>query len=190
MRLASKNEILANATDTVEGKFATLGSSLTYLGDQVNWQWDFKSGKTWPLLYYKDIPYFDTADNSDVKVPWELSRFHQAAWLGRAYWLTNDESYAVKFRSLVEDWITKNPLPYGVNWLNAMEAAIRAANWILAYLYFERSPALNGEFQLKLFESLLWHGEYISWNLEYGRRNGNHLLSDATGLFVLGLFFR
>jgi len=182
--------ILAEADNVLHNRFQTLGSELVSLGDPIAWQRDFKSGKEWPLRPASELDILDLDQPSDVKVPWELSRFHQAWWLGKAYWLTRSERYAEKFRDLVEDWIEQNPPGAGVNWAVAMEAAIRACNWIAGYYFFCESRSLPPQFWTRFLKSLYVHGEFIWHHLEYARVNGNHFLSDIVGLIYLGIFFQ
>lgn len=182
--------ILSEADDVVANRFEAFGSGRVELGWPVDWQRDFKSGKVWPLAPSWEIDILDLGNPSDVKVPWELSRFHQVWWLGKAYWLTRNERHAEKFRALVEDWIDHNPAGRGVHWHTAMEVAIRACNWIAGYYFFCESPSIAPEFWMKFLKSLYIHGVFIRNHLEYARRNGNHLLSGLVGLVFLGIVFR
>ncbi|HEX9829768.1 MAG TPA: alginate lyase family protein [Bacteroidota bacterium] len=183
------DQIIQEAEETVENKFQTLGSPLTPLGDTINWQCDFKSGKEWSVAPTHELDILDLGNPSDVKVPWELSRFHQVWWLGKAYWLTHNERYAEKFRDLVNDWIDHNPVGKGVNWNIAMEAAIRSCNWIAGYYFFCESKSCSNEFWLRFLKSLYVHGVFIRNNLEYSRKSGNHFLSNLVGLIFLGIIF-
>lgn len=182
--------ILEEAELTVANQFQTLGSPLASLGETIDWQRDFKSGKVWKLRPSAELDILDSGNSSDVKVPWELSRFHQVWWLGKASWLTGNNQYAEKFRSLINDWIEANPVGYGVNWSIAIEAAIRACNWISGYYFFCDSPVLPKDFWVRFFRSLLIHGRFIESHIEYARVNGNHFLSNVVGLVFLGVFFR
>ena len=182
-------QILSEAQDVVENRFETLGSGKVHLGQKINWCKDFKSGKVWPPRKLSTDEILDLANPSDIKVPWELSRFHQVWWLGKAYWVARSEQYAKKFGELIEDWIDNNPLGQGPNWAVAMEVAIRACNWIAGYYFFCESPSLSPQFWLKFQKSLYAHGRFIESNLEYSWRNSNHLLSNVVGLIFLGNFF-
>lgn len=184
------DSIVEDADDTLNNRFQTLGSPKVELGERIHWQLDFKSGKEWPLQPLRAADILDLGHPSDVKVPWELSRFHQVWWLGKAYWITGNERYASKFRELLDDWIDHNPLDFGVHWTIAMEAAIRASNWIAGYFFFCESKSIPEEFWEKFLKSLYVHGQFIRSNLEYSRLNGNHFLSDIVGLLFLGIFFK
>jgi len=181
--------VLAAAGQTERLVFDVLGSGPVALGPDIDWHRDFKSGRSWPLELAWRIDYTNLGEPSDVKVPWELSRFHYVAWLGQAYWLTGDERWAGCFRRLVESWLDANPPGRGINWAVPMEIAIRATNWIMAFGWFYGAPSLDEPFWLRLLASLWRHGEVIRWNLEYQRRLGNHYVSNGTGLVLLGAFF-
>ena len=76
--------ILAAAERTDRLEFDVLGSGPVSLGPTINWNRDFKSGREWPLDLAWQIDYANLGEPSDVKVAWELSRFHSLAWLGQA----------------------------------------------------------------------------------------------------------
>ena len=189
LQIESKEKIVNEANLVCENKFQTLGSDLVYLGEKINWHQDFKSGRIWTKDFYTKIDSKNSIKGSDIKVPWELSRFHQAQWLAKAYLVTRDEKYSEKFFELVNNWIEENDFCFGVNWNCAMEVAIRAVNWILALHIFKISKHFSDSIEQKIYQSLFEHGIFIRNNLEFGRRNGNHYLSDLMGLIWLGSFF-
>ncbi|MEJ5311260.1 MAG: alginate lyase family protein [Anaerolineae bacterium] len=179
-----------SAADRVcEHVFDLLGSGPTYLGDEIDWHIDFKTGHRFePQRYYADIRPAYYPGGYDIKVPWELSRCQHFAWLGQAYLFTEDEKYAREFVMQVRDWVTRNPWPWGVNWACTMDVAIRAVNWLWGYHFFQDSPSLSDEFRLIFYKSLLVHGRHIFRNLEnQGDFTGNHYLSDLVGLLYLGI---
>ena len=92
----------------------------------------------------------DLNNSADVKVPWELSRFHHLPTFGQAYLLTDDLKYALEFKNQIEDWIKKNPIEMSVNWTCTMDVAIRACNWIIGYYFLKNCPKINKEFWNKI----------------------------------------
>jgi uncharacterized heparinase superfamily protein len=157
------------------------------LGPQIDWHRDFKSGYLWPFVFYQDVEVTRLWDESDAKVPWELSRGHQLLALARAACLFRDEGYARELESQVESWIDQNPPGIGINWTNAMEVAIRATSWIWAAGTLETWRPLDLRTRTRMVASLQSHGRHIEANLEGGPRyRGNHFLADVLGLFVLG----
>ena len=172
--------------------FNLLGSGKQELGKEINWHLDFKTGFRWNTrtYYLGTRKHITLDDDSDVKVPWELSRCQHLVTLGKAYWYTNDERYTKEFVEQIESWIEKNPVELGVNWACTMDVAIRAVNWIWGYYFFCGSQSSTNEFKIKFFKSLYLHGRHIVNNLEFGRIRGNHYLSDIAGLVYLGIFFQ
>jgi hypothetical protein len=172
-------------------EFDLLGSGCVGLGPRLPWHRDFKTGREWPLQYAPDIEYAELDRPSDVKVPWELSRCQHFTALGEAYWLTGDERYPREFVNEVEDWIACNPWGHGINWICAMDVALRAVSWIWGFYFMSGSAACAGEaFRGEFLRSLYLHGEHIATHIERADVNGNHYLCDAVGLVFLGVFFR
>ncbi len=184
------DEVLSDAQDVIENKFEALGLGKVNLGENIQWQRDFNSGKIWPLKRLSAAELLDIGRPSDIKTVWEVNRFHQVWWLGKAYWATQSEDYTRKFGELIEDWMQKNPVGRGPNWSIAMEVAVRACNWIAGYYFFCNSKSLTEDFWLRFLKCLYAHGRYVESHLEYARYNGNHLLADVVALLMMGTFFR
>ncbi|MBN2406657.1 MAG: alginate lyase family protein [Elusimicrobia bacterium] len=179
--------VTADADKVVRHDFRILGKEYNLPGE-IDWHKDHNSGYRWePGKYYFDIEYGNIR-GTDVKVPWELSRFQHLAVLGQAYAVNGDERYAEEFMSQVGSWIRENPAGYGVNWRCTMDTAIRAVNWLNAYYYFSRSGRLTHEFAALFVKSCLEHGRFIMNNLERraGGVNSNHYIADLAGLIFLG----
>jgi len=192
----SAEKCISDAEEIMKHRFDLLGSGFVNLGEDIDWSKDFKSGVRWENIYFGDLKAIDLIDKSDIKVPWELSRFYHFITLGRAYILTKDERYAKEFTMQFEDWEKKNKPYFGVNWHCAMEVAIRATNWIWGYYFFCHSKYFTKIKKKKYISCLIAHGKYIIDNLEfdkrvygrkYVRQNGNHYMADLVGLIYLGL---
>jgi hypothetical protein len=216
--LTHSKEIIEDANKICAHYFDLLGSGKANVDIQagkIDWHKDFKSGERWePRVLYTDT-IIVRGNGSDIKVPWELSRFQHLPTLGKAYWLTSDEKYATEFVNEISDWIDSNPPQYGVNWTCTMDIAIRAVNWIWGYELFKNSPQITDELLAKSLRSLIIHARHIAVNLERTSRltelasdllihrefnvgtlkpawrgtNSNHYLSDIVGLVYLGVIF-
>ena len=211
----NKEVIFKDADGICVHNFNLLGSGKKQVDAQpgkIDWHRDFKSGVSWaPTILYIDTEIIK-GQHSDIKVPWELSRFQYLPTLGKTYWLTDDEKYSNEFVTEINDWIDSNSPFYGVNWTCTMDVAIRAVNWIWGYYFFKDSPELSDEFLKKFLKSLYIHGKYIKANLEHSSRLvnfagsilrrqpdlsilkpgwhelvSNHYLSDIVGLIYLGM---
>ena len=193
--LPHREEVIKDANEICNHYFDLLGSGKRNVDIQpgkIDWHRDFKSGERWnPQVFYTDTVIVK-GNGSDIKVPWELSRFQHLPTLGKAYWLVSNEKYAREFVDEIDDWIESNTPMYGVNWTSTMDIAIRAVNWIWGYYFFKDSQEVSDEFLLKFMKSLLIHGRHIIRNLERsllrGKKN-NHYLSDIVGLIYLGVMF-
>ncbi len=161
-----------SADRIVNHEFDLLGSGLTKLGKQIDWQKDF-SGR------------------GEIKIPWELSRFQFLSTLIKAFETFRDETYLREAKNLIHDWILKNPIGKGVNWQSPLEVAIRACNFALAWYFLKDTAAWKDAHWGKIFlTSIAEHGKFLLRNLEYGPGfNTNHLIGNFTGLFFLGVLF-
>ena len=183
--------IIAAAERVLRHEFDLLGSGACALGPELPWHADFKTGREWPMEYSPTMEYSELDRPTDVKVPWELSRCQHFAVLGQAYWLTGDERFAREYVSEIDNWIARNPWGHGVNWICAMDVALRAISWIWGFYFFAGSEACAPTaFRGRMLRSLYLHGEWVASHLEKGPVNGNHYLSDAAGLVFLGTFFK
>ncbi len=188
----SESTVIIKAADSfLEGFYNILGSGPVKLSP-INWHVDFKSGKIWSKgKFYKDYIQVDLSDDSDVKVPRELSRAHHLLILGQAYLLTKDEKYALEVVNQLDNWIDENPLMYSINWGCAMDVAIRSVNFLYSLTMIIESKSLTDCIYQKVIISLFEHGYYIFNNLEKSFKNSNnHYMSDLAGLIFLSLLFR
>ncbi len=182
---------LARADNFLNHKFNLLGSGEKFLGKEINWHTDFKSGISWSKDYYTKIKIVNQNDNSDIKVPWELSRLQHFIDLGKAYWITEDEAYLKEFVLTIRHWEKENQVGYGPNWTCSMEVAIRAINIIWGLYFFSAKNLLTDKFIQQTVRLLYYHALHIEQNLETieDGANTNHLLSNYLGLFYIGLLF-
>lgn len=147
----------------------------------LRWHDDFKGGATFPAdRLYLDVPICLPQDGTDIKIPWELSRFQQVfAWL----W-TDPQRYGEVFLTQWRHWLQHNPVARGVNWVCAMDVALRAVSWTAALAAWGHTwdrATLD-----EMGAALALHGEFVRDNLEWiiGDRT-NHYFSDITGLAVI-----
>ncbi len=125
---------------------------------------------------------------SDIKFIWEPARFGWAYTLGRAYHLTQNETYAETFWQNFETFTEGNPPNQGPHWMNGQEVAIRLMTLVWASQVFEASAASSVERRARLAGSVAAHAARIPPTLPYARaQNNNHLVTEAAGLYTAGL---
>jgi uncharacterized heparinase superfamily protein len=186
---ASADTIRAEADAILAHRVDYLGSGPTDLGTDIDWHRDFKSGYRWPARFYMDLEVTRLDDDSDAKVPWELSRGHQLLTLARAAVLFRDERAAAELEAQLRSWLDANPVGQGINWVNAMEVGLRAANWAWAIGTLEQWRPLDPELRARVARSLQSHGRHVAANLEGSPfLRSNHYLSDLLGLLAIGAF--
>jgi hypothetical protein len=185
----AREGLLRRADEAMAHRFDLLGSGPTDLGRSIDWHRDFKTGRVWPLHHISRIK-ISYPDSSDIKVPWELSRFQHLPLLAAAHRVSGERRYLDEVEAQLGSWIATNPVEFGVNWACTMDVAIRAINWVAALVLCATSAA--GERWLDdALASLLLHARFIRSHLEHERARGNHYLSDVVGLLIVaGVFER
>jgi uncharacterized heparinase superfamily protein len=182
-----RESVLAIADRIVAHRFDLLGSGPVDLGPEIDWRRDFKSGRAWPMEHISRVP-IAYPDGSDIKVPWELSRFQHLPVLAGAHLLSGEQRYVDEIGAQLTDWIESNPVEHGPNWACTMDVAIRATNWVAA-LALCADAASRAPWLEPVLSSLLLHGRFIRRHLEYGESRGNHYLSDVVGLLPVAALF-
>jgi uncharacterized heparinase superfamily protein len=180
-------QLLERAERIAAHSFDLLGSGPTALGPRIDWSCDFKTGRRWPRAHISQVT-ISYPDHSDIKVPWELSRFQHLPTLAAAHRLTGDQRWLDEIGAQLDDWIASNPVEFGANWACTMDVAIRAANWVATLALVAEAAADEPWFERTL-ESVLLHGRFIRTHLEGGPVRGNHYLSDVVGLLCVAAVF-
>lgn len=175
--------LLERVGPLMEHEFDLLGSGPTRLGDRIDWRTDFKSGRTWPLDHISRVQ-ITYPDDSDIKVPWELSRCQHLPLLAAAHRLTGEQRYLDEIGAQITSFIADNPVEFGPCWACTMDVAIRATNWVATLALCPEQPWTGDA-----LASLLLHGRFIRTHLEWGEVRGNHYLSDVAGLLPVAALF-
>ena len=179
--------IVAFADEIRAGRYPFLGYGTAELGARLKWNCDFVSGAQWACVPCESQECI-RHDGSDVKVPYELSRLQFLPVLAKAHVLTGHDSYRRAAKDLLSHWIQSNPVPVGVNWTIAMEAALRAMS--ICFLLNLLSPLRRDEqpWLAAVTRSLAQHLFYIEANIEFSHLlTSNHYLSDIVGLYCISM---
>ena len=175
--------VLARADATARHEFDLLGSGPVQLGERIDWRLDFKAGRRWPLDHISKVT-ITYPDDSDIKVPWELSRMQHLPLLAAAHRLTGEQRWLDEIGAQLVSFIDENPVEFGPCWACTMDVAIRASNWVAALALVPDQPWTG-----RVLQSLLLHGRFIRSHLEWGEVRGNHYLSDVAGLLPVAAVF-
>ena len=154
----------------------------------IDWHVDVRSGYRWdPTTWYMDVPHGHLR-GVDIKLPWELSRFHHLPSLAMQC-LAGDNPTAGREVSLqLLDWIVANPPRYGVNWRSSMDAGIRAANWVWG-LALLPPDALPPAMHWLIAKSMYQHGRHVHGHLDNRPPHTNHYLAEVVGLMYVAFAY-
>src|SRR5947209_6687989 len=177
--------LLARADAIKAGKFDLLGQRALDFGTPIDWHLEPTSGVRAPLVHWSKIDYLDPRVAGDKKFTWELNRHQHFMTLGRAYWQTNDETYAETFVAHADAWMAANPPKLGINWASSLEVSFRAIAWLWALHFFKDAKALTPSVLLRLLKFLYAHARHIETYLSTYFSPNTHLTGEALGLFYL-----
>jgi len=160
------------------------------LGARIDWHADPVSGRRWPNGWYSDIPVLgEEGSAGDVKYVWELNRHQFLVDLAQRHWVSGDPSDAATVVAIVRDWIEKNPYGCGVSWASPLEPAYRVLSWLWAYHLCLDAEALDEDTHALWLAGFHDHATFLSQHLELYSSPFNHLIGEATALYLVGLLF-
>lgn len=155
----------------------------------TNWQLDANSKYVWQPSVKSDSIKIGSGKDIDVKVPWEISRLQHLNKIS-LYSFKNNQEYNYNYiKNQIFDFIGSNPPMYGVNWINAMEVAIRGSNLCMIADILITDNKVSTKEKKIILNSINDHFIFVINNLEWSpfSRN-NHYLSNIVGLLVMGYF--
>jgi len=177
----------------LDGRFDVFALEDARLGFPPRWNVDPKTGVEAPLEFGFSINYRDAARVGDIKYVWEINRHLELVTLAQAWHLSADERYARGAGVMIDSWLEACPYPRGVNWCASLEHAIRLVNWSFAWqlLGGDDSPLFHGEqgraFRRRWLAGIYRHCHFIARHFSRHSSANNHLLGEATGLFIAAL---
>ncbi len=175
------DRILAGCFDV----FALHGVDLSF---PPRWNVDPKTGIAAPLPFGKSLDYRDPAQVGDIKYLWEINRHLELVTLAQGWHLTRDPRYSQGCRTLLDSWISESPYPLGVNWCVSLEHGVRLVNWAFAWFLLSGAEIFDGatgeEFRRRWLTCIYQHCHFIARHWSRHSSANNHLLGEATGLFV------
>jgi hypothetical protein len=181
-------ETIARADAVLDGRI-TLFSRSYDLGSTIDWHADPPTRWKWPLVYHRDVFNAACPPGVDVKHVWELNRQQFLVDLATAWLVTRRSAYLDAVRSVVLGWVDQNPVGMGVNWAGPLEVAYRALSWLWAAHLVDDGLDHSDALRAAWASSLQEHAAFLHRHLELYSSPYNHLISEASVLFVLGLVF-
>jgi hypothetical protein len=173
------NQIVKAAEEIVEGKVRLFDSELVQLDlsphSAISHWTNHETGRV--KLFAEDIKFI-----------WEPARFGWGILLAKAYFFTKDEKYVKTFWKYFNEFTEKNPLNQGPNWQSGQEVALRSIALVICLHFFKSSKSSSVD---QINDALILisdHADRILPTLMYAKaQNNNHLLSEAAGLYTIGV---
>lgn len=136
-------------------------------------------------LNWWNIPDFDP-DLGDIKLLWELSRFHWVVAMAQRAKLGNNDELQ-RLNAWLADWLKQNPPYKGVNWKCGQEASIRVMHLAATTLLLEQIDTTSKALQ----NLLILHLQRIEPTIAYAiAQDNNHGTSEAAALFIGGTWLQ
>ena len=204
-----RDALRRDAADILEGRWKAFGHLELQVDDPPRWHKDYLAGKDLATdesaftLDYRELP-----DGADIKLIWELSRWHQLVRLAMAAYVLGDRRAGEKCVEWLEDWVKHNPPYRGWNWTSALEAGMRLVQftWIDALLSsssrgdeahismpvtktFDQSlltstATMEDRLERLRHEILPPHVWYAWRHKSFGSSANNHLIGELAGLIL------
>ena len=167
---------------------------LVHTGFPPDWHKDYFSEyvASPPLQVSENKHWSQISDdaNGDIKFIWEPNRFRFVFALVRAYFATYNEEYPEAFWTLIEDWAQHNPPNTGPNWMDGQEIALRLMAWTFGYYAFLDPLFTTPQRKANFILYAAAQAERIYKNIGYAiSTRSNHTISEAAGLWLVGLLF-
>src|SRR5688572_20882166 len=177
-----------DSEELLSGKWRAFGHIPIRVSDPPQWHKDYLAGVDLPTTQsgFK-LNHRALAGGADIKVIWELSRWHPLTRLAMAAWLLGDTRAAWKCVHWLEHWAQHNPPWRGWNWTSALESGIRLIQftWIEALLQpLVASGEAEAELEQLRYEILPAHVWFTWRHKSFGSSANNHLLGELAGLIV------
>ncbi len=190
-RLVQPDEgLLQNWRDVLEaarhGRYVMLGTTWLGVAGPEKWHLDPVSGRAWAKdRYCFDISWRHERMLGDVKYTAELNRLQYLQPIAALAHATGDNAAARFCVAEIESWIDTNPPFLGIHWVSGIELALRVISFLVVIGCLGEN-AFNPAQKRKIRDTLLAHAFWLErYPSRYSSAN-NHLIAEATALFVLG----
>ncbi len=184
----NKQTVIDEANRILSGELKYFSHAFHKTGFPPNWHEDPVTG----IELSADRHWSQISDDAgvDIKFIWEANRFGFVYTLVRAYAASRDERYPEAFWTLVLDWAEHNPPNTGSNWMDGQEIALRIMAWCFGLYGFVDSPASTPQRLAQLTAFIAAQAQRICRNTDFALfTRGNHIISEALGLWLTGLLF-
>ncbi|MCO6486797.1 MAG: alginate lyase family protein [Phaeodactylibacter sp.] len=160
----------------------------------IDWHLDVVSGGRFPLDYSYSIDT-RTEQHGIVKGTWEVNRLQFLTHICLQYRYSGEQQYLQQFMDIVRSWKEANPYLQGVNWYSNIEVNLRIITWFLCWEILNATERCQTDQAFKQFTDELWlpliylHGQHADKHPSKFSSSNNHLIAEASGLFIAGAYW-
>ncbi|MEK6543581.1 MAG: alginate lyase family protein [Elusimicrobiota bacterium] len=181
--LAGDYEILAPGPLNLKRLSIELATRHGVAPTYLPWHYDWLLPYRWDPQLAHPLCTPEAQAGADIKLPWELSRFHHLVTLAQAFILTRQRAMLDEMTRQFNDWYASNPPGYGVNWACPMDISIRLANVSLAFsmviYHLDRADKDHTKALDQLDAFVFDHTTHVIRHPEWP---SNHLIADHAGV--------
>ncbi|PYJ81044.1 MAG: hypothetical protein DME22_22375 [Verrucomicrobia bacterium] len=182
--LVLREALQRDVRDILGGRWRAFGHLEIKVDDPPGWQTDYLAGKnleTDELAFHLD--HRRLPEGADIKLIWELSRWHQLVRLAMAAHVLGAEHAARKCIEWLGHWVRHNPPCRGWNWTSALEVGMRLVQfaWMDALLEGYLDIELK-RLRAEILPAHIW----FAWRYRsFGSSANNHRLGELAGLILV-----
>lgn len=185
---AVRQSLARDVERILSGRWRAFGEVALRVDDPPRWHFDYLAGVDVATgasafgLDHRALP-----GGADIRLVWELSRWHAPVRLAQAAHVLGHERAAEKCVLWLEDWVKRNPPYRGWNWTSALEAGLRLIQftWIDALLAARAEAwGLDAELATLRYEILPPHAGFAWRHRSFGSSANNHRMGELAGLMV------
>jgi len=183
-----REAFVRDADEILAGRWRAFGALPLAVDDPPRWHKDYLANVDVPSsenafrLNHRALPR-----GADIKLIWELSRWHALTRLAMAAYILDHERAGEKCIVWLEDWVKNNPPGRGWNWTSALETGLRLIqfSWIDALLAPEAERwGFDAELDTLRYAIVPPHARFTWRHRSFGSSANNHLMGELAGLIA------
>lgn len=165
-------------------------------GTFINWFSDF-NGKNWMYGHVSEFlkKVQDKLISKQFNLPTlpvsiEFNKHSHFVELARAFLVTSNERYTQEFILELEEWVHRNPIHYGISWIDPMAVAQRMISWMISiFMFIGNSSYLQGEHLESVIKNILLHGAYLFQILADKNQRPSRYIAASSALYIFSCLF-
>ena len=184
-----KIELLREKASSISNlEIPIFNAKFSYTG-KIAWNRDPVTKKKWSLVHWSKIKVVDTDAGVDPKFVWELNRHQFFLTPAMLFFITQEEENAEFTVVQICDWIERNPVDHGINWVESLEVGTRLISWIWILELLRGSSALTPDRLAVVVSAMHRHAKHLSHYLSHYISPNTHLTGEALALFLYSAIY-